>query len=329
MKTRPLFVLAVLLLLLAGLKFMQSRRHDERVGRSGLEQLFPEVATDRVGKLVITGPAGTELLLQRSGADWRVESRYGHPAANDKVEGLLGELTGLLGEYRSDDEAVLVDYSLNEGSALHLRAYDLAGVELGHLLLGGRRTGAAGFFARRDGEQKAYAARGGLLGSLGVWGEEREPKAKTFLDLKAFEVDRQQVDRIHVMNEADRLELVKAFAPPPPDTLAVDRGDYEWRAGDTALDKAKVDGVLGALASVWARDLLDPAADYGFNEASRRAELHLADGSSAVLEFGATVNEPEAGVAMRVYGDKAVYLVYDRLPERIFKSREELVPDAE
>ena len=48
-----------------------------------------------------------------------------------------------------------------------------------------------------------------------------------------------------------------------------------------------------------------------------------------MIEFGALISEPDPGVAMRVYGDEAVYLVYERLPDRIFKSREELLPDGE
>jgi len=327
MKTRPLFILAAMLVVLVGLKFWQNSKHDERLTRSGLEELFPAMATSEIGKLAIAGPGGTEVILLRDGESWRVESSYGHPAAADRVENLLGDLTGLRGEYRSEKEAVLADYSLDDNRALHLRVFDLSGAELGHLLLGDRMTGAAGFFARRAGEDVAFAARGNLLGGLGIYGEEREPKAKTFLDLKAFEVDRQQVDRIRVIATDGELELAKRFEAPPADTVAVDRSKYEWQTAGAALDKAKVDGVLGALVSVHARDLLDPAGDYGFTDAARRVELHMAGGDSHVIEFGAKVESPEAGVPMRIYGDEAVYLVYDRLPDRIFKSREELLPE--
>ena len=328
MKTRPLFILAAMLVVLVGLKFWQSSKHDERLTRSGLEELFPAVAASEIGGFTVTGPAGTEIALERDGESWRVASSYGHRAAGDRVEQMLDELSGLRGEYRSEREAVLADYSLDDSRALHLRVFDLSGAELGHLLLGDRMTGVAGFFARRNGEDTAFAARGNLLGSLGIYGDEREPKARNFLDLKAFEVDRQEVDRIRIITNGGELELAKRFEAPAADSVVVDRSSYEWQVAGVPLDRAKTDGVLGALTSVHARDLLDPAGDYGFTAAARRAELHLADGSSRVVEFGAKVEAPEAGVAMRVYGDEAVYLVYDRLPDRIFKSREELLPES-
>jgi hypothetical protein len=328
MKTKPLIILAVLLLALLGLKYMQSSRHDTRLARSSMELLFPDLAPDQFGSLSITGADGVELILERVGEGWIMPTSYGHAAAADKVERVLGELAGLMGDFRSEGKAVLADYALDEKQTIHLRARDLAGAELGHLLLGNSLTGGSGFFVRRAGEDTAYAARGNLLGSLGIWGEKRELAAKSFLDLKAFELDRQQVDRLRIIDADGELELSKVFAAPPADTVAVDRSQYVWRSGALTLDKAKTDGVLGALASIHAQNLLDPAGDYGFGDDPRRVELQLADGASRVIEFGAVVAEPAAGVAMRVYGDEAVYLVYERMPDRIFKEREELLPEA-
>ncbi len=329
MKTKPLIILAVLLLALLGLKYVQSNRHQTRLARSSMESLFPDTAGEQFGTLSLTGADGVELILERVGEGWILPTSYGHAAAADKVERVLDELAGLMGDFRSDNKSVLADYALDEQQAIHLRARDLAGAELGHLLLGSNLSGGSGFFVRRAGEDTAYAARGNLLGSLGIWGENREIAAKSFLDLKAFEVDRQQVDRLRIINAGGELELSKVFDAPPADTVAVDRSQYGWRSGALTLDKAKTDGVLGALASIQAQDLLDPAGDYGFSDNPRRVELQLADGGSRVVEFGVVVAEPAAGVAMRVYGDEAVYRVYERLPDRIFKSREELLPDTE
>ncbi len=327
MKTRSLFILAAVLLVLVGLKFVQRSSHESKLSESSFTELFPMVATGEIGRLVIDGPGAGSIELVRSGTAWRVETSHGHPAADDKLERLLGELVGLKGEFRSDRESVLADYALDDKRAVHLTAFDLSGKELGHLLLGERLSGAAGFFAMKAGEKRAYAASGNLLGDLGIWGDSRDPAAKSFLDLKAFSVDRQQVDAIVLASGSKTLELSKAFAAPAADTLAVDRGTYRWLAGGKELDRAKTDGVLGALASVQAQNVLDPAADYGFAATGRAVELRLADGSRQRLEFGEALSAPEAGIALRVSGDDAVYLVYDKLPERIFKTRDELLPD--
>jgi hypothetical protein len=326
MKMRPLFILGAVLLVLVGLKFVQKSSHESTLAESGFTELFPAIATGEIGRLVIDGPGPGTIELLRSGEAWRVETSHGHPAADDKLERLLGELVGLKGEFRSDRESVLADYALDDKRAVHLTAYDLSGKELGHLLLGERLTGAAGFFAMKAGEKKAYAASGNLLGDIGVWGESRDPAARSFLDLKVFTVDRQQVDAIPLTDGGKTLELTKAFDA-PADTSAAGRSQYRWLAGKKELDRAKTDGVLGALANLQAQDVLDPAVDHGFTEAGRAVELRLADGSRRRLEFGRPISAPEAGIALRVSGGNAVYLVYEKLPERIFKTRDELLPD--
>jgi len=326
MKLRPLFILAAVLLVLVGLKFVQKSSHESKLAESGFSELFPALAPGEIGRLVIDGPGPGAIELLRSGEAWRVESSHGHPAADDKLERLLGELVGLKGEFRSDRESVLADYALDDKRAVHLIAYDLSGKELGHLLLGERLTGAAGFFAMKAGEKRAYAAGGNLLGDIGVWGENRDPVAKSFLDLKVLTVDRQQVDGIALATGDKTLELSRAFDA-PADTGAAGRSQYRWLAGKKELDRGKVDGVLGALANLQAQDVLDPAADHGFAEAGRAVELRLADGSTRRLEFGRAISAPEAGVPLRVSGGSAVYLVYEKLPERIFKTRDELLPE--
>ncbi|MCB1161051.1 DUF4340 domain-containing protein [bacterium] len=326
MKTRPLFILGAILVVLIALKFWQRSDHEAQLAESGLETVFPAMATGQIGRLVIDGPGEGQIELTRSGDQWRVDSSYGHPAAADKVDRLLGELVGLKGEFRSDKAAVLADYKLDDASAVQLTAYDLSGAELGHLLLGDRLKGAAGFFVRKAGEDRTYAASGNLLGDLGIYGDTRDPAARSFVDLKAVVLDRAQVDKLTLVEGATELELVKVFDAPPADTVAVDRSKYSWTLGKTTLDKAKADAVLGALVNIYARDLLDPAVDYGFGGA-RRAQVTLADGSQTTIEFGESVTEPEAGVAMRVGGDSSVYLVYDKLPDRIFKAKADLLPD--
>ncbi|MBM4116854.1 DUF4340 domain-containing protein [bacterium] len=326
MKTRPLFILGAVLLVLIGLKFVQRSSHESKLSQPSFEVLFPAVATGDIGRLVIDGPGAGKIELTRSGMDWRVDTSYGHPAAADKLERLLGGLVGLRGEFRSDRESVLADYALDEKRAVHLIAYDLGGKELGHLLLGERLSGAAGCFAMKAGEKRAYAAGGNLLGDIGVWGENREPSPRGLLDLGVFSVDRQQVNGVALSDGDKTLTLAKTFDA-PADTSAAGRAQYRWLAGKKELDRAKTDALLGALASIRATDVLDPAAEHGFAAARRGVELSLADGSTRRLEFGAPITAPEAGIPLRVGGAGNVYLVYDKLPERVFKSREDLLPD--
>lgn len=326
MKTRPLFILGAVLLVLIGLKFVQRSSHESQLAQPSFETLFPAVAPGEIGRLVIDGPGEGKIELTRSGTDWRVDTSHGHPAAAEKVERVLNGLVGLKGEFRSDRESVLADYALDDKRAVHLTVYDLSGKELGHLLLGERLSGAAGFFAMKAGEKRAYATNSNLLGDLGVWGENRDPSPRSLLDLTVFTVDRQQVNAITLHDGDKTLALSKAFDA-PADTSAAGRAQYRWLAGKKELDRAKTDALLGALGSIRATDVLDPTAEHGFAAARRSVELSLADGSTRRLEFGTPITAPEAGIPLRVNGAGSAYLVYEKLPERIFKNREDLLPD--
>jgi len=325
MKSKTLTILVAVLVVLAALKYMQTVRHRASLRQTGLESLVADLQATDMGRLVITGPSGKDVVLARSGSDWVLESSFGHPASASNIERLLGSLSGLKGEFRSDKEEVLADYGLDDAQAIRLRVYDLSGKEQGKLLLGKQVPGGSGFFVRREGERKAFAAQGNLLGSLGVWGENREPAGKRFLDLKVFEADRQAVDSLVLQNGETRMVLAKEFTKTAADTL--DRAQYAWRLNGKEASKSAADGVLGALASIYARDLLDPAGSYDFSGKRQRADVVLSDGERKTVEFGAAVSQPEEGLPMRIAGKDYIYLVPTNLTERIFKSRDDFKPE--
>jgi hypothetical protein len=327
MKTKPLIFLVLVLVALIGMKLIQSASHKKQVGRTGIESIFTDLPASDISRIAITGPSGDEIVVARGTVGWIVESSYGHPADTAKIDRITAALTDLKGEFRSNKESVLADYALDEAQAIHIRVQDLSGAERTHLLLGNRLTGSSGYFVRKDGDNNAFAAQGNLLGDLGMYGEGRDPESKRFCDLKAFTIDRDSLDRLTLLQEGETLELVKVFTEPAADSLPVDRGSYEWRLDGQPVQKSAADGIAGAVAGIWAMDLLDPALDYGFAEAARRVDLVLEDGSTKRIEFGNTVMEPEAGLTMRIAGQGSVFLIQDNLPTRIFKSREELSPE--
>ena len=113
MKSKTLTILVAVLVVLAALKYMQTVRHRASLRQTGLESLVADLPATDMGRLVITGPSGKDVVLARSGSDWVLESSFGHPASASNIERLLGSLSGLKGEFRSDKEEVLADYGLD------------------------------------------------------------------------------------------------------------------------------------------------------------------------------------------------------------------------
>jgi hypothetical protein len=336
-KARPLIILALVLAALVGLKYIQDRRHQSQLERSGLDALMPALPADQIGRIRLTGPGGEDVVLAQSGGEWVVETSYGHRADAAKIERLTADLAGLKGEFRSDKEAVLADYGLVDSTAIRMEIFDLSGQSRAALLLGDRAPTGAGFFVRKEGEMTAYAAGGNLLGNLGVWGDNRDPEGKRFLDLKVMAAERDAVDRLWFRDGEREVELVKAFPPAELDSTAIggeamppaapDRSQFTWMLNGAAARESSANAVLGAVTSIWARDLLDPAADYDFAGSAKSAGFVLADGTRKTLEFGAEVAEPETGVALRVKGEDGVFLVPSSLLDRIFKDDNEFEPE--
>ena len=124
MKSKTLTILVAVLVVLAALKYMQTVRHRASLRQTGLESLVADLQATDMGRLVITGPSGKDVVLARSGSDWVLESSFGHPASASNIERLLGSLSGLKGEFRSDKEEVLADYGLDDAQAIRLRVYE-------------------------------------------------------------------------------------------------------------------------------------------------------------------------------------------------------------
>ena len=327
MKTKPLIYLALILVVLAGLKLMQGASHDRQVGRTGLDDILAGLQGTEISRMTISGPTGPEVILSRGAVGWVVESSYGHPADTAKIDRIVAGLGDLSGEFRSNKSSVLADYALDDAQAIHLKVEDQSGAERAHLLLGNRLAGGSGYFVRKAGDDTAYAAQGNLIGDLGVYGEKRELEGKRFCDLKALSLERGDIDRLTIAQGDDVMTLTKSFAEPAEGGQPVDRSQYEWLLDGQPVKKSIADGMAGALAGVWARDLLDPGVGHGFAESRRSVEVAMLDGGITRVEFGETLTEPEAGLAMRIAGRGGVFLVPDYLNERLFKGREELLTE--
>lgn len=343
LKTKNLIILAALLVVLAGINFMQKSSHQKSTSGSSAETVIPGTfAKENLGKITLGfGPDSEQVVLVSSPGGWLVETAFNYPANEERIDTLLRNFSSLTGEFRSDNESVLDQYGLDQGQSIKVRAYDKQGNEAMAVDVGKTPERFPGHFVRLPDQNKVYLSQKGLLSHLGVYGPPAAPESKHFLDLQVLQEDRLEVDRIVVIDGDTKLDLVKKFAVEPVAEDApegseptVDRMTWEWqRAGSNlALAKTKVDALLGAVVNIRATDVADPGAppsDYGLGSPVRQVTLHLQGGTTRVLEFGAerpAEGSRQAGTYFRSEGQDGVWLVSDYTTRNIFKTIEELQP---
>jgi len=343
-KNRTLLILAGVLVVLLAINVIQRTSHRKRTSRSSTEVLIPgPLAADDLSRITLGHGGEADLVvLSRGPEGWLVETAYDAPANQARIDALLRNLDGLAGEFRAEKASVLADFQLDDASAVTIRGFGPGGEAAFALDVGARPERASGNFVRVPGSDRVYLSQVNVLSSLGLYSGPDAPKSTHFVDLQCVKEDRRAVDRIVLDDGGAVLEMVKEFAvvePAPDDTTGAgpetDRDTWEWnlvRPEAKPLAKTKADGVLGALVSVRAVDVDDPdavPADYGLDQPARTATMVLEDGTEKVLEFGAErpAEDGQAGVWMRVRGDRAVWVVTDYTVKNIFKTAADLLPE--
>ncbi len=315
MNRRTIVILVAVLVVLMGIRWMQQRSRESSLAEPDRVQLLSDFSFDEVSRVELRGPDSGALVLERKGAGWVVASRYGHPAQQGKVDELATELAALTGQFRSEREDVLPDYGLADSTAVSLKLFASSGEEVVHLLLGSAQPRGGGLFLCRAGSSAVYASPSRLLGTLGLWGDAREPDVRGFLDMTLWSWDKVDIEAFTLITPADRLAFVKAET----DTLT---GEASWTLDGALAKTSAVDQVLTTLMNLRGRDLLDPGVDHGLAEASRRVDLALAGGLRVNLLLGEGEGE-DGDVPIQVQGDESVFSLYSTYPDRIFKNRDE------
>ena len=344
LKPRQLVILAVVVAALAAISLLQRTSHQRSTGRPSSAVLLDGTWTrDDLDRITLGyGDEPEAVVLQRTPAGWVVATAWQAAASTQKLDALLKTLSGFKGEFRSAGAAVLADYGLAPAGAVTVRAVDGEGRQVIALDVGNQAAGGQGQFLRVPGSDAFHVGGASVLSALGLYGGPARPESRHFLELQAVQEDRNSVDRIVLQDEHGTRTLAKIFATVPAaagDSTAaapeIDRLTWEWElAGPPPqpLAKTRCDGVLGAITSLRAVDVDDPAApaaDYGLAEPARRAVLVFADGRELMLAFGAereAVEGRQGGTWLRVGDQPTVWVATTYAVGNIFKTLEDLQP---
>lgn len=355
-KNRYILILVVVLVVLLGINIFQKADHRQSTNQSTTAKVIETTFTaDQLDRITVgQGLVEVAVDLVATPAGWLVASAWDAPANQQRIDALLRGVSNLSGEFRSDNESVLGDYSLADDNAVKVRAFGKDGNIAFALDIGNTPEGVPGSFISLPGSNAVYLTQTNLLSNLGLYDGPAPPDNKHFLDLQAVQEDRQDVDRVILNDAGQSLELNKVFAlevaPPSGEEVsaesgeeaaaepAIDRTTWEWQLASprtAAPAKTKADAVLGALVNVRAVDVDDPSGDlatYGLEPPTRTATMVFSGGAEATLEFGNTreaEGDKQAGVWMRVRGEPGVWIATDYTVKNIFKTVDELLPDQE
>lgn len=343
-KNRNLMILAAVLVVLLAINLFQKMSHKKSTSRSATEVLVAgTLSAEELGSITINQGADPRVVLTSGPTGWIVESAFNTPANQQRIDGLLRNLSDLKGEYRADNADVLADFGLDEASALTIGGLTADGDEAFAIAVGGTPERGNGNFVRKPGSDRVFLTDTNLLSALGLYQGPGEPKSTHFVDLQCVKEDRLAVDRIILNDGGAIIEMAKDFAMTevaPDDTTGavpeIDRDTWEWtlvQPRQAALAKTKADAVMGALVSIRAVDVDDPGAvpaDYGLADVMRTATLVFEDGSRKTIEFGAVrpaEGDQQAGTWIRISGERSIWVVTDYTVTNIFKTVEDLLPE--
>jgi len=324
---KNLMILAGILVALIVISIAQHTRHDRTTSRASSETLLPgEFVRADLARVTVGYGQDPEALVLVAGPDrWRVASAWNAQASDQRIDALLRSLSNLRGEFRSDHADVVADYGFTDSTTITITGLDETGGEVFAIQVGNKPSRGQGNFVRRPGADEVYLTGTAVLGDLGLWSGPERPQSRHFIALKGDAP----------LTLTKRYEMVE---PAESDTVHTeaypDRSQWEWRLdGDRPAMKTKADGVLGAVCSIRAQDVADPAAGlaaYGLADPARRVVITLVDGSETVLEFGdkrEAAGSAPGGYYARVADDPTIWVIGDYNVDNIFKTRDELLPE--
>jgi len=270
MKPKTLIILLALAVLLAGLAYYSSRKKPFPMPSAIGEKILPNLAINRVGKLVITSTNGV-VTVAKSKEKWMVASRFGYPANFDKVADMIRELSELkVGQTVNVNPAQLGAFNLvspvpagtnrppNTGTLVELR--DENDGLLALLLIGKgfmRPSGASSMEMMMnaggypDGQYvQTFDGKVYLVSrSLGRLTE----SAKTWLADDFINAPSTDLKEIKISGP-DRAEI-KLVRAKDGDSFAL----ADLRSGEGSLESSKVNQITGALNRLGFDDVADPA----------------------------------------------------------------------
>ncbi len=313
MKPKQLVPLAIVLAVLAGLVLLRQsgKEQDSLTEQVKLTALLPEdLGGEEIAKIEIYAGAKADeavvLARESSGKGWIVSSHFDAPVKADKIDGFLGNLTGLKGEFRASASGDgLGAYDLEEETGFHVRGFSEGSeVALFHLVVGKAPSYDSAFARAADGED-VYVIDVNLRREAGIYAAEspEPPEPGAWLDKQVLNLEQDDIKGVTLSYPDKELvfeyRLIEEPAGEPEEdseeeaTALPPVEEYAWvvASGGTGaeLDAAALTNLTRKLANLGASDIVDPSktADWQLDAPDYVCRIRIeGEDNEIVLELG-------------------------------------------
>jgi len=284
------------------------------------------------------------VVVERKGDGWIVASKFNSKGDEKNITDLLSDIKKLTGEVRTKKASLHEDFEITDEKAVHIALYDRKGKLYRDLLLGKKGDRYSEGFVRLAKSNEVYLADKNLLSNLGVYGEDDEPDAKKWLDLKIIDEDKEKLAKVELEMPGKQVVLEKKEKkkeeeekpeeeeerPGEPEEKDEEKKEYEWVLTKPETDfKVKDSGITSLLSSISSfsgEDVADPAKTdaYGFDPASYTATITLDDDAAKTLLVGKKAEEDDKRYA-KLKGEDTIYLLPNHKITGVFKKMRDLL----
>ena len=352
MKPKKLLPLIIILVVLAGLVFLrkQGAEAPSIVQEANLRTLIPDaLKVDDIGRIELYAGASLDekVVLTREDDGWRVTSHFGAPVKGDTIDGFLGKLVKMKGEFRAkaDTETAQETYQLKGDQAFHVQAFkkgsDTAEVDL----LLGKAPSSTSVFMCKAGEDDVYVEGTNLRRDAGVFSDDvtSAPTASHWLNKDILKLTEDSITKVTLnmpdksltfekrvvekepaeepVDDAgdDATVLVDAAPPVVPDPI-----EYEWvlASGGAGVPhtESRLTSLISSLANFNATDVVDPAlnADWGLAPPAFAGTISIDGEEDVVIEGGRPERSGDGYIRLANAAHETVYKVSSFTFERLF-----------
>ncbi len=284
-----------------------------------------------VRKIEIERQADEKIILLNKKGQWQVASLYDVPVDLPKLERVIGQLSGIMGEERSSRAELLADYELNDNQALKLRIFvnDTEKPEISLLI--GKNLDYRNSFVRKDRENTVYLVNANLRQLLGVSDEKDFSKNQNgWADKQAIKAQRDLVAKVVVKSPGVKWTLVKEAETSKPKegqekTSRKEAGKVKWKLNGKEVPLNNLDRLLDSLNSFRASQILDPGREreLGLEQPTHYFELVTENGETR--SFSAVKDKEKKHYYLKTPAVNAIYQVNEAPFNNVFKSEKQLL----
>jgi len=281
MNSRHLLVLGLVFLTLLAINVFQKAGEDKvAVHSAQREEWRPLIPAERIKKISFSKSGGSAAVLEREPGGWKVQTLSGADADTQKINILLGALSGLKAELRAEGEELYGRFGVAENQAFRLQLWDDADGAVLDFYMGAKRAGQ-GVFIRLPGKPKIYFVPEELPAFFGLFGdlEASQPLPIFFTNLRLVPESFEQIQRFEVTEFKNRKKVPLAVlerpvtGPGTPWQFVAARGGF-------LPGFNKIESYLGRLIGAHAENIADSSGGF-----ETEMEIMLRDDRGKVLRL--------------------------------------------